>query len=163
MFLLLPAPPSLNEYYVVQPRGKFYSKVVSKTGKAYHRVLALRKRMLDLPTFRGNLQITLDCFPYSRNSRDIDNYFKALLDSLQEAGIIENDNDIRWELGRMQEPFRVNWEGSNSCIIIEIKPVDWTPLSLADRLAEIIDDGNTVIGLSQAPPEIRRRGERRDR
>lgn len=156
MFLLLPSPPSLNDYYIVQKRGKFFSKVVSKEGEKYQYVLKLWKKLLNIPTLRGDLQITLDCFPYSRNSRDIDNYYKALLDSLQKAEIIENDNNIRWELGRMQRPFRVdNWEGSNSCIILEIKPFRFEPISLADRIIEIVDDGNVLVGYSRAPQEVR--------
>jgi crossover junction endodeoxyribonuclease RusA len=155
MFLLLPAPPSLNDYYVVQPRGKFHAKVVSKVGKIYQDTIALFKRKLNIPTFRGDLAITLDCFPYSRNSRDIDNYYKCLLDSMQYAGILDNDNNIKWELGRMQQPFRVdNWYYGNSMIILEIKPLKFKPISLAEKIVQILDDGNQVVGLTSAPQEV---------
>ena len=147
MFLLLPAPPSLNDYYVVQKRGNFYSKVVSKAGHTYQKTLKMYKDALGIKTCTGDLKITLDCFPYSKNSRDIDNYFKALLDSLQYAGIIENDNLIRWELGRMQLPFR-EWP----CVLLEIKPMEFKPQSLTGRVTEISEP---IIGVSIAPKNVR--------
>lgn len=146
MFLVLPEPPSLNTYYTVQRRGQFHSKVVSEEGKRYQRLLVQYKQLLRLPKFSGDLEITLDCFPKKRNQRDIDNYLKALNDSLQYAGIIENDNMIRWQLGRMQFK-NPGWP----CVILEIKPHDYKPITLADRLAEIRESGHPIVGLSLAP------------
>lgn len=149
MFLILPEPPSLNTYYTVQRRGKFHSKVVSKEGKQYQNELLQIMQLLKLPKFSGDLEITLDCFPKKRNQRDIDNYFKCLNDSLQYAGIIENDNMIRWQLGRMQVK-NPGWP----CVILEIKPHDYKPITLANRIAEIRESGQTIAGLSLAPKSL---------
>ncbi len=150
MILLLPAPPSLNDYYIVQKRGKFASKVVSREGIAYQNTMKQYKNLLKLPTFRGDLKVTVECFPYSRNSRDIDNYFKCLFDSLQYAGIIENDNLIRKEIGSMQSPCR-RWP----CVLVDIQQFRYVPVTLEEMIGECHEDGSTVYGLALAPPEIR--------
>lgn len=143
MYIILPEPPSLNEYYIVQKRGKFHAKVVSKKGMMYHREIAQLKQLLRIPTFTGDLSMTLECFPYSKNSRDIDNYYKCLNDSLQAAGIIENDNNIRWQLGKMQCPNR-----GLPCVIIRIEKMEFYPKSLDKRIEEIESLGDTIIGKS---------------
>ncbi len=150
MILLLPAPPSLNDYYIVQKRGKFSAKVVSREGVAYQNTLKKYKNLLKLPTFRGDLRVLVDCFPYSRNSRDIDNYFKCLFDSMQYAGIIDNDNLIRREVGQMQSPFR-RWP----CVLVDIQEMSFKPMSLEEMILECHEDGSRVHGLELAPLELR--------
>ncbi len=150
MIILLPDPPSLNKYYIVQKRGKFSAKVVSKEGLAYQNTLKKYKNLLNLPTFRGDMRVVVDCFPYSRNSRDIDNYFKCLFDSMQYAGIIENDNLIRREIGRMQSPFRP-WP----CILVEIQEICFKPMSIEEMILEFQEDGSKVFGLELAPKKLR--------
>ncbi len=145
MILLLPEPPSLNAYYTVQRRGRFFAKVVTKKGIEYQKLIFRYKKELNLPCLHGDLSVVMDCFPHSRNSRDIDNYFKALLDSLQYAGIIENDNMIRSTLGRMQQPNR-KWP----CVLLQIEKMDWKPKSLSHTISS-----EDVKGIEMCPNHVR--------
>ena len=43
----------------------------------------------------GPVAISVDLYPPSLHKRDIDNYFKALFDALEHAGVYENDNQIK--------------------------------------------------------------------
>lgn len=60
MFFLFPAPPSLNDYYIVQKRGKFSVKVVSRAGVQYKRTLKQYKTLLGILTYRGDLRVTIE-------------------------------------------------------------------------------------------------------
>ena len=122
---------------------------VSKEGKEYQAKIAKFKMDYGIPLLTGDLSMTLECFPYAKNKRDIDNYFKCLNDSLQYAGIIENDNLIRWQLGKMQSPFR-DWP----CVLLRIEQMRFEPVSLEDRIAEIQKKGETIIGFSLAHKSV---------
>jgi Holliday junction resolvase RusA-like endonuclease len=149
MHLILPAPPSLNAYYAIVPTGNFHRLVPTKEGKDYRKTLAAWKLHCGIKTLKGDLQITVDCFPKIKDKRDLDNYFKCLNDSLQDVEIIENDKYIRWQLGRMQQPY---W--SWPCIILEIKPIDFEPMTLPQRINEIANGGEKLVGLSLLPNDI---------
>lgn len=42
----------------------------------------------------GRLAVTIHAFPPDRRRRDLDNLMKALLDSLEHAGVYEDDSQI---------------------------------------------------------------------
>lgn len=52
----------------------------------------------------GAVSLSLDCYPPDRRRRDIDNILKCLLDSLVNAGVLEDDSLIRRLLMEMREP-----------------------------------------------------------
>jgi crossover junction endodeoxyribonuclease RusA len=86
----LPYPPSINHYYIRNSAGV----VLGAKGKSYRRDAALL-----LHRFRGacqdkRLAVTINVFPPDKRKRDIDNLCKAVLDSLEHAGIYNNDNQI---------------------------------------------------------------------
>lgn len=92
MKLTLPFPPSVNHYYRrVGPRT-----LISREGRAYRKgVCALlggggpRK-----PPSGGRIALCMDAFPPDRRRRDLDNTLKAVCDSLQHAGMYEDDSQI---------------------------------------------------------------------
>ena len=80
IILYLPFPPTLNDYYGNHGHVKF----VKKKGKAFKR--AVRQEVMEtLGVFETitepmNCEVTL--YMPDRRRRDLDNYMKALLDSL---------------------------------------------------------------------------------
>ena len=46
------------------------------------------------PPIKGRLALCMDAFPPDRRRRDLDNLQKAPLDSLEHAGVYENDSQI---------------------------------------------------------------------
>ena len=96
--LNLPYPPSINHYWRrVGPRT-----LISREGRTFRtNVCALlggggpRK-----PPFGGRIALAMDAFPPDRRRRDLDNLQKALIDSIQHAGLYEDDSQIDLLIGR---------------------------------------------------------------
>lgn len=84
-----PWPPSVNKYY----RRHGHIMHVSSKGTKYHK--DIRAIIGDtFPTLTGRLAVEIHAYPPDRRKRDIDNLFKALLDSMQKAGVYADDNQI---------------------------------------------------------------------
>ena len=88
----LPYPPSINRYY----RHVGYRTLISREGRAFRRdVCALlagggpRK-----PPAGGRIALCMDAYPPDRRKRDLDNLQKSVCDSLQHAGVYEDDSQI---------------------------------------------------------------------
>lgn len=103
LVITLPFPPSVNHYWrhVVMPLGKGrkgYSvrSMISAKGREYK-----QKVCREVLAQRAHLGITtpvrmyIAFCPPDRRRRDVDNYAKALLDSLVEAKVLEDDSLIR--------------------------------------------------------------------
>jgi len=92
-----PWPPSVNHYYrsVSLERGKGVRVYVSKEGKEYRKdaISALFPLPAGLP-LRGRLAVSIDLYPPSNRAYDADNRLKPLLDAIEYAGIIENDEQF---------------------------------------------------------------------
>lgn len=102
--ITLPYPPTINHYwrtyqtqigaairYAITPRGKEFRRRVIQDcmlAKTQSRSEGAR-----LP-LKGSLSVVAFVYPPDRRKRDLDNILKPLLDSLEHAGIIENDSDI---------------------------------------------------------------------
>lgn len=91
----LPYPPSVNTYWR-HNRGRTH---ISTKGKQY------RKHVVDLVTlkksalngrgpFTESLQVSIEAFPPDNRRRDLDNVLKAILDSLEHAGVYKDDSQI---------------------------------------------------------------------
>ncbi len=90
MWLILPMPPSANNYYTVS-RGR---KILSKEGRKYReKVLAL---LLEAPLCHvvGRLRVEVTAHKTTRRRFDLDNLWKPLLDALQEGGVYGDDSQI---------------------------------------------------------------------
>ena len=86
----VPWPPSVNRYYRhVGPRV-----LISKDGRIYRREIEGRLGGLLREPLRGALALTAEMHPPDHRRRDLDNLGKALLDSLQHAGVFLDDSQI---------------------------------------------------------------------
>lgn len=89
--LVLPFPPSVNQYYAVV-HGR---KVLSAKGRQYREAvasLALENhwpRMGSVP-----LEVRIEAWMPDKRRRDLDNILKAALDSLTHAGVYADDSQI---------------------------------------------------------------------
>jgi crossover junction endodeoxyribonuclease RusA len=90
--LELPYPPSINRYY----RHVGYRTLISREGRTFRtNVCALLggggpRR----PPAGGRIALCMDAYPPDRRARDLDNLQKSVCDSLQHAGIYEDDSQI---------------------------------------------------------------------
>lgn len=85
--LVLPVPPSVNRYWrsgVVAGHAQVF---LSDAAKSYKAEVALLTRELD--PFTGPVALNLTVFR-ARKSGDLDNYLKALLDSLKGRVFIDD-------------------------------------------------------------------------
>ena len=86
----LPFPPSVNHYYRrVGPRT-----ILSREGRAYREKVAGIAAGLALRPVEGPLEAEVLVFPPDRRRRDLDNLQKAIFDSLQHAGVYQDDSQI---------------------------------------------------------------------
>lgn len=86
----LPHPPSLNHYYRrVGPRT-----LISRGGREYRKLVVATIRGMHLPSLTGRLRVVIWLYPPDRRRRDLDNFQKCLLDSLQHAGVYADDSQI---------------------------------------------------------------------
>lgn len=91
MVIELPWPPSVNHYWRRQGARYF----VSSEGKAYRDTLYYAcAQHRGLFSAKQRLSVTIDAYPPDKRRRDLDNILKSLLDSLQYAGIYEDDSQI---------------------------------------------------------------------
>lgn len=88
----LPWPPSNNTYY----RHVGHKTLLSRAGKDYRRaVLSLLACEADSCYPRTErLDVHIAVYPPDRRRRDLDNLPKGILDSLQHAGIYQDDEQI---------------------------------------------------------------------
>ncbi len=86
----LPFPPTENNYYVKTKNGVF----ISKQGRQY-REKAIEYIREQIPT-KLKLEDRLMCicilYPPDRRTRDVDNYDKALIDSITHSGLWLDDS-----------------------------------------------------------------------
>lgn len=94
ILLNLPYPPSVNAYWLTSGRRKF----LSKRGREFKQ--AVQEYVIDnkIPKL-GSKAVSVEIIlrPRSKKLMDIDNCAKAVLDSLQDAGVFDNDQQV-WKL-----------------------------------------------------------------
>lgn len=99
MILTLPFPPSVNAYWRSPNRGALKGRtLISENGRKF-RVNALasileQQRKKPKP-MTADLSVSIVLYPPTKQSRDLDNYFKALLDALTHAGVWNDDSQIK--------------------------------------------------------------------
>ena len=94
MQLILPFPPSMNGYWrspgkgaKISERGRIYR--TNAIGAVYEQ---LRRRPQPL---LGDVQVKVILYPPNRAKRDLDNFLKAMFDSLTHAGVWADDSQIK--------------------------------------------------------------------
>ena len=88
----LPWPPSVNHYWLLVNRGSRPAKIIGKKGREFRE--AVQEIVGDKTPLTKRLKVTIWAYPPDRRKRDLDNVFKATLDSLEHAGVYEDDNQI---------------------------------------------------------------------
>lgn len=86
----VPFPPSANRAY----RNVLGRTLISREGRAYREVVRALLGPAGAPRFTGRIALRMDAFPPDRRRRDLDNLCKLTLDSVQHAGVYEDDSQI---------------------------------------------------------------------
>lgn len=87
----LPLPPTNNTYYR-NFRGRM---ILGKPGRDYKALVQEYVTVNEIPSFGdARLQAIITVFPKDRRKWDLDGRLKGLLDSLQDAGVYNNDEQF---------------------------------------------------------------------
>lgn len=93
--LILPFPPSVNSAYRSIVRGKFATVIISEKGRDYIKKVANKILIAGSPKLGdARLKVRVDVYPPDRRKRDLGNLDKLLFDSLQKAGVFDDDSQI---------------------------------------------------------------------
>lgn len=88
---VLPFPPSINGYYAVV-RGR---NILSKRGRVYKQVVDGHIKMLPaMHPMTGRLAMWVVYYMPDKRTRDLNNYSKALIDAIMQAGVFVDDSQI---------------------------------------------------------------------
>ena len=91
MKLTLPYPPSVNTYWRANGNRRF----ISKAGVLFKQAVREYISGGNLPSFGSSrLAVGIVVCPRSKRRFDLDNLLKAILDSLQDAGLYEDDEQV---------------------------------------------------------------------
>mgnify|MGYP000276435412 CR=1 FL=1 len=117
--LSLPWPPSGNSYWR-RAKGRV---LISREGRAYQRAVKEEVLVQRVPAITDSRRLAVEilAFPPDRRRRDLDNLQKALLDAVESAGAIPDDeqiDDLRICRMSQEKPGRV---------LVTIKPLDMEP------------------------------------
>lgn len=99
MKLILPFPPSVNSYWRAPNKGPLKGRhLISEAGRKFRSeacaaIIDQLRRLPKPSTELAAVEILL--YPPDSRNRDIDNYNKALLDSLTHAGVWEDDSQVK--------------------------------------------------------------------
>lgn len=86
----LPYPPSINHYYKYTGRGIVLGpKGVKYRHDAYYLLHKHKQYFKD-----KRLAVTINLHCPDKRKRDLDNVLKCILDSMQHAGVYDDDNQI---------------------------------------------------------------------
>lgn len=96
----LPWPPSVNRYY----RHVGPHVLISRAGRQY-RMMCVSRLGGKFPKLTGKLRLTAEFYPPDNRRRDLDNLLKCTQDSLQHAGLYEDDSQIKSLRLDMGEPW----------------------------------------------------------
>ena len=89
--LQIPLPPSTNTYWR-NFRGR---TILSKAARDYKQTVKDHVLLNKIPYFgNARLQAIITIFPRDRRSIDLDNRLKGLFDSLQNAGVFDDDSQF---------------------------------------------------------------------
>jgi len=113
--LNLPYPPSINNYWIASGHRRF----ISKRGQEFRQAVwieCLQRRVPKLGSQSLMVHIVLQ--PRNKKLMDIDNCAKAILDSLEHAGIFDSDVQVQKLLIERGEQVK----GGGCQVMIEVIP-----------------------------------------
>lgn len=94
--LTLPFPPSVNTYWRHVDKGNYVQTLISADGRKFKKLAsdAARRQFMAMAcaAFRSPVSVKIRFYPPDKRVRDLDNYLKALLDAITEAGIWVDDS-----------------------------------------------------------------------
>jgi len=88
--LILPWPPSVNNYWMSSGNMRY----ISKRGRVFRQAVAEECATQGVRALEGRLAVHVALFPPDKRKRDVDNVLKALLDACEHAGCYESDSQI---------------------------------------------------------------------
>ncbi|WP_256849887.1 RusA family crossover junction endodeoxyribonuclease [Pantoea sp. Fr-CA_6] len=94
MKLTLPFPPSVNTYWRNTRKGV----LISASGRCFrsNTLASVMEQLKRRPVpITDNVEVSVLLFPPDKRQRDLDNYLKALFDSLTHAGVWGDDSQIK--------------------------------------------------------------------
>ncbi|MBN2641380.1 MAG: RusA family crossover junction endodeoxyribonuclease [Victivallales bacterium] len=100
IILELPYPPSINHYW----RMGNHHMYLSDEGKRYKQIVFGIVRIARVAPFIGDVSLIMDAYPPDRRRRDLDNIQKAVWDALTDAGLYEDDSQVKHMEAWMREP-----------------------------------------------------------
>lgn len=111
--LTLPWPPSINTYW----RNFRGHMVLSKAGREYKAAIADYVAANNVPKYGDKrLKITMILQPRDKRKIDIDNRIKCVLDSLQDAGVFDDD----WQIDELHVHRGEQVKGGRLLLTIEV-------------------------------------------
>lgn len=99
--LELPYPPSVNSYWLANGKRRY----ISPAGVQFTKSVIQIVRENSVKSF-GDKQVAINVMIHPRSKRrfDLDNTLKAILDSLQKAGVYDDDSQIEYiEIARGEQ------------------------------------------------------------
>ena len=92
--IVLPWPPSMNRHWRSVPIRGGCRVLISREGRAYRKVVKARMPRSSRFPLLGRVSCSIALFAPNRRKHDIDNRLKPLIDALQQAGVIGDDEQI---------------------------------------------------------------------
>lgn len=98
--LELKYPPSINHYW----RMGNHRIYLSEEGRRYKSIVAGIVRCARVQPFTSDVSLKIEAYPPDRRRRDLDNIQKAVWDALTDAGLYEDDSQVKHVEAWMLEP-----------------------------------------------------------
>ena len=105
-----PYPPSVNHYWGQHGNRRY----VTKRGMEFRSSVSEMVAELGLDTMSCDLEMFVVLYPPDKRRRDVDNPMKALLDSMEHAGVYEDDSQIQKLTIEKRQPVK----GGKCCVVI---------------------------------------------
>lgn len=111
----LPYPPSINNYWIASGHRRF----ISKRGQEFRQAVWIECLQRRVPKLGSqSLMVHIILKPRNKKLMDIDNCAKAILDSLEHAGVFDSDVQVQKLLIERGEQVK----GGGCQVMIEIVP-----------------------------------------
>jgi len=111
----LPYPPSINNYWIASGHRRF----ISKRGQEFRQAVWIECLQRRVPKLGSqSLMVHIILQPRNKKLMDIDNCAKAILDSLEHAGIFNSDVQVQKLLIERGEQVK----GGGCQVMIEVIP-----------------------------------------
>jgi crossover junction endodeoxyribonuclease RusA len=105
-----PYPPSVNHYWGQCGKRKY----ITKRGIDFRSSISGLVADKAQETITHEIEAFVTLYPPDKRRRDLDNPMKALLDAMQEAGVYDDDCQIKKLTIEMRNPIK----GGKCCVVI---------------------------------------------